>query len=110
MSELLTPTEIDYWANAIRLGGDFSGSRVNDLVRLLEERSNARLRERIEKLEAECEFVKAQKESLQRTAEFAVSLHEGRMYYFDAQKAMEHSERLHELLAEWRKGQKERKW
>lgn len=34
----------------------------------------------------------------------------GRMYYFDAQKAMEHSERLHELLAEWRKGQKERKW
>lgn len=52
MSELLTPTEIDYWANAIRLGGDFSGSRVNDLVRLLEERANARLRERIEKLEA----------------------------------------------------------
>jgi len=36
----------------------------------------ARLRERIEKLDAECEFVKAQKESLQRTAEFAVSLAE----------------------------------
>jgi len=34
----------------------------------------------------------------------------GRMYYFDAQKAMEHSERLHELLAEWRKGQKEKRW
>lgn len=34
----------------------------------------------------------------------------GRMYYFDAQKAMEHSERLHELLTEWRKGQKEKRW
>lgn len=53
MSELLTPTEIDYWANAIRLGADLAGSRVSDLVRLLEERANARLRERIAKLE-EC--------------------------------------------------------
>lgn len=45
-----------------------------------------------------------------KNSRIPVSLHEGRMYYFDAQKAMEHSERLHELLADWRKGQKERKW
>lgn len=30
--------------------------------------------------------------------------------YYDAQKAMEYSDRLHELLAEWRKGQKESRW
>ena len=31
-------------------------------------------------------------------------------HYYDAQKAMEFSDRLHELLAEWRKGQKEGRW
>ena len=31
-------------------------------------------------------------------------------HFYDAAKAYEYSERLHELLAEWRKGQKEGRW
>ena len=31
-------------------------------------------------------------------------------HFYDAAKAYEFSERLHELLAEWRKGQKEGRW
>lgn len=113
-------------ATVIHDGGSFS-LNVQDLARFtiaqMQRADSAEVerdlnRDEIDHLKWESERIEAEIETLRAIALTAEHLckYDGskamtaKGHYYDAQKAMEFSDRLHELLAEWRKGQKEGRW